>query len=185
MHTANLWIPGFMPLQFLLLFAVVFLVAIGLQRMLARLGWRITTLWQVLLLWTISYACLKFLVFPPLPSHLMANYLGVIAVALFLYATATDGGAKECLETVGGILGGRGLGYRLLRASLFVAVPTLTYAMVHDQLLPPIPDTPIEFRTYHPAPPASIVVHGEHISLQTAKNPFRVGEGLKPPVSRE
>ena len=52
-------------------------------------------------------------------------------------------------------------------------------------LSPPGSDTPIELRVYNPAPPRSIVVHGEKIDLQTAKNPFRVGEGLKPPVSRE
>ncbi len=33
---------------------------------------------------------------------------------------------------------------------------------------------PIEFRMIHPAPPASIEVHGVRYALQTAKNPFRI-----------
>lgn len=184
MDIADFWIPGFMPLQFLLLFAVTFVVGIWLQRALTHLGWRITTFWQVVLCWTVCYLYLKVLLAPPLPWNLFANYMGAVTIALFIYAGATEGGWTECKDTVLGVLGGRTQAHRIVRVALFVTLPALTYINLRHFLTPNF-ETPIELRNAYGAPPRTIVVHGEKIDLQTTKNPFRVGEGLKPPASEE
>jgi hypothetical protein len=179
----RIWVPGVMPFEFLLLLAITLLAGIWIQRVLTRRGLRITTFWQVLLLWAISYAWLKYVMWPPLPFHLFANYMGAITLALFLYAGATEAGWVECKETVVGIFGGRTRTYRMIRVVLFIVLPVTSYGALYQHLGPKVPEALIEFRTYHPAPPRSIWVHGERLELQTAKNPFRVEEGLIPPAS--
>src|SRR3972149_5292460 len=123
MVPADFWIPGFAPLQFLILFAVAFLIGLWVQRVLTRMGWRITTFWQVVLVWGVCYALLGFVVSPPLPFHLLATSLGLITVALFVYAGATESGWQECRHTVLGMLAGRTRSHRLPPPGGVAAVP--------------------------------------------------------------
>jgi hypothetical protein len=159
MRLADFWIWGFAPLQFLLLFTAAFLIGLGVQRVLTRLGWRITTFWQVVLAWGVGYALLAYVVVPPLPFHLFATYMGLITVALFLYAGATESGWQECRDTVLGTLAGRTRARRLARAGVFVLVPALIFTGLHHALTP-VFEPPLEFRAYHFAPPATFTVQG-------------------------
>ena len=158
MVPADFWIPGFAPLQFLILFAVAFLIGLWVQRVLTRMGWRITTFWQVVLVWGVCYALLGFVVSPPLPFHLLATYLGLITVALFVYAGATESGWQECRHTVLGMLAGRTRAHRLARLGLFVMVPVVTFGGLQHLLIQQF-EPPLELRSYG-SPPRTFTVHG-------------------------
>jgi hypothetical protein len=53
------------------------------------------------------------------------------------------------------------------------------------QAVAPSFEEPAELRIDHPAPPRTITVHGVKVDLQTATNPFRVGEGLRGPAATD
>lgn len=159
MAPVDLWIWGFQPVQFLILFAVLFFVGLAAQRVLTRMGRRITMFWQVVFAWLACWAFLTFVLFPPLPFSLLATYLGLITVALFIYAGSTESGWQECRDTVLSTLRGRTLVHRLGRAGLFVMVPALLFTGLHHALIPEF-EPPLEFRMYHFAPPATFTVHG-------------------------
>ncbi|HET8759973.1 MAG TPA: hypothetical protein VFN94_02830 [Nitrospiria bacterium] len=159
MEPARLWIPGFEPVQFLILLAILFFVGIAVQRVLTAKGRRITMFWQVVSAWIACWAFLTFMLPLPLPFHLRANYLGVITLALFLYAGDTESGWQECCDTVLGMLRGHTRVHRFARVAVFVGLPLVTYAGLHDQMIPRF-EAPLEFRAYHPPPPNAFTVQG-------------------------
>jgi hypothetical protein len=85
--------------------------------------------------------------------------MGLITVALFLYAGSTESGWQECCDTVLGMLRGRTFGQRLARVGVFVALPVVTYAGLHTQMTP-VFEQRLEFRFYHFNPPRSFTVQG-------------------------
>ncbi len=159
MEPARLWIPGIMPVQFLILLAVLFFAGIAVQRVLTAKGWRITMFWQVVLAWIACWVFLTFMLPWPLPFHLRANYLGVITLALFVYAGATESGWQECRDTILGMLRGRTRVHRFARVAVFVGLPLVTYAGLQDQMTPRF-EEPIEFRSYGASPPETFTVQG-------------------------
>lgn len=179
----SFWIPGFMPVQFLLLFAAAFLAFVVGQYVLKQCGWRVTAFWQAILIWVVTYWILKETVYPALPSSLLYTYMGVTAVAIFCFISATEEGWAECRNTVASLFGGETRRHRLLRVLVFTVTPIIASWVAYSAVAPPT-EEPIELRTSHPAPPRTITVHGMQIDLQTAKNPFRIDEGLQPPLSR-
>lgn len=171
----SFWVWGMMPIQFLLVFVVAFFVFIAVQSLLKRFNLRITAFWQALLVLSAGYAILKVVVIPPLPSHMLYEYMGVITVATFLWVSATEPSWSECKHTALSLLGGTTRGWRMVRALVFTSVPLLVAIGLHDALTPKFPE-PVELRTVSPAPPASIRVDGEVFSLQRERNPFRVDD---------
>jgi len=177
---ASFWVPGYMPLQFLLLFAAAFVLFIVGQHVLKK-RWRpVTAFWQAILIWLTAYGLLKGLVYPPLPSSLLYTYMGVITVAIFFFASATEEMWSQCRSTVEAFFTRDTRWARTVRAIAFTAVPALAGFAAYHSVVPTL-EEPAELRFVHPAPPRAITVHGVRVDLQTAKNPFRVDEGLQPP----
>ena len=75
---------------------------------------------------------------------------------------------------------------RTSRYITFAALPLLIGYGTYNKLMPKF-EEPVELRTVHPAPPASINVHGEIVALESVLNPFRVAkDGITPlKVGRE
>lgn len=164
---SRLWIPGIMPVQFLLLFALLFVGGIVLQRTLTRRGLRITGLWQFVLFWIASYVCLTYVVWPPLPSHLFLTYLGTITVALFFFVSGSEPAWTECKQSIRALFTGTTPAYRLLRTLVFVALPACVYVALHNHMVPFFEDL-IALRVYHSPSPRSFIVHGK---------PYFIGPG--------
>ncbi|MEW6682178.1 MAG: hypothetical protein AB1451_04525 [Nitrospirota bacterium] len=171
----SFWIRGFIPVQFLLVLLFAFLVFVAAKPILRRFNMHITAFWQALLVWFTGYAIFKFVVVPPLPSHMFYQYMGVIAAATFLWVSATDDSWNECKHTVLSLLGGRTPGWRVARALLFTSAPVLVAMNLHDSLTPKFPE-PVELRTWGGAPPNSILVDDAWFTLSEERNPFRVDE---------
>jgi len=175
----SFWVPGLMPVQFLLVFAAAFALFIAGQYVLKQCGRPVTMFWQAGLIWLTAYGILTRVLSPPLPASLLYTYMGMVTVAIFFYVSATEEGWAQCRRTVTMFFTGETRRHRLMRAAVFVAVPLLTMWSVYSSVVPSF-EEPTELRTHHPAPPRMITVHGVRIDLQTAKNPFRVDEGLRP-----
>ena len=169
----KIWIPGAMPVEFLLLLSLGFFVFVIANRILRQHGMAIPTFWQAVLIWLTAYITLKWVLFPPIPSALLKTYMGLITFVVFLLVSSDDDSWEECKQPIIGMLAGLTPTYRMARAVTFVALPGLVAWGTWDTVLPKFPE-PIELRTSFPAPPASVNVHGETYTLQMARNPFRV-----------
>jgi hypothetical protein len=175
----SFWVPGFMPMQFLLVFAAAFVLFLAGQYVLKQWGRPVSAFWQGVLIWLTAYGILKWVVNPPLPASLLYTYMGMVSVATFFYVSASEEGWAQCLATVRAFFTGGTRRHRVVRAVVFVALPLATMWGVYSEVAPSYED-PVELRSSHVAPPRTITVHGVRIDLQTAKNPFRVDEGLRP-----
>jgi hypothetical protein len=171
-----------MPLQFLLLFAAAFVLFIAGQHILKKCGRPVTAFWQAILIWLAAYGILKGFVHPPLPSSLLYTYMGVVTVATFFFVSAAEETWNQCRKTVEAFFTRDTRWARAVRVFAFAAAPVLAFFAAYDSVVPTL-EEPAELRHMHPAPPRTITVHGVRVDLQTAKNPFRIDEGLQPPGS--
>jgi len=171
---AGFWIPGAMPVQLLVVFASIFLIVIAMQALLKRIGTPVTPFWQVINLWLIIFTVFKWVITPPIPSSLLVMYMVPVTLILYVWISATKRSWEPFKSYALDTLTGANLHHRTLRAVIFVALPVVAAIMTYNQFKLPEYTAPPEFRTYHPAPPRTITVHGEVIDLQTARNPFRV-----------
>jgi hypothetical protein len=131
---------------------------------------------QALLVWFAGYAIFKFVVVPPLPSRIFYQYMGVIAVATFLWVSASDDSWNECKHTILSLLSGRTPGWRVVRALVFTATPLLTAIGLHDSLTPKFPEPVERPRWDRTRPPERILVDGELFVLWDKRNPFRIND---------
>lgn len=171
----KIWIPGFMPVQLLLILTAAFFAFVGVNWYLKKQGRGIPMFAQAVLAWLVSYILLAYVLQPPIPASLLYTYMGLITIVLFLLVSSDDDAWDEFKRPILKTLGGDTPVYRGVRTVTFVALPLLIGFGTYDNIRPKF-DEPIELRTVHPAPPASVKVHGKNFTLQTAENPFRVDE---------
>ncbi|MEO6666418.1 MAG: cytochrome c [Nitrospiria bacterium] len=171
----KIWIPGLMPIQLLLILTAAFFAFVGVNWYLKRQGRGIPKFAQAVLAWITAYVLLRFVLYPPIPSSLLYTYMGLITIVLFLLVSSDEDSWTEFKRPILNTLEARTPGYRGVRTVAFVALPLLIGFGTYDNIRPKF-DEPIELRTVHPAPPASVKVHGKNFTLQTAENPFRVDE---------
>ena len=174
----NIWIPGMMPVQLLLILTVAFFVFVGVNWYLKKQGRGVPMLAQAILAWITSYILLGVVLYPPIPVSLLYTYMGLITIVLFLLVSSDEDSWTDFKRPILKVLGGETPAYRGVRTVTFVALPLLIGFGTYDNIRPKF-EEPIELRTVHPAPPASVKVHGKSFTLQTAENPFRVDESGK------
>ena len=169
------WIPGYMPVQLLVILTVAFFAFVGVNWYLKKQGRGVPMLAQAILAWITSYILLGVVLYPPIPVSLLYTYMGLITIVLFLLVSSDEDSWTEFKRPILKMLGGETPAYRGVRTVTFVALPLLIGFGTYDNVRPKF-EEPIELRTVHPAPPASVKVHGKSFTLQTAENPFRVDE---------
>ncbi len=143
-----------------------------------KLGIPLPKIVQGPLIWLAAYIVLRKFLYPPIPFTLLAMYMGIITIAILLYISLDESSFDEFKHPLSAMLHGTRPPHKLSRYVTFTAVPLLLAFGTYDKLLPKFAE-PIELRTVHPAPPASINVHNKILTLQTAESPFRVGEDGK------
>jgi hypothetical protein len=148
-----------MPVQFLLVLAVAFFVFVSAQFYLKKIGRPVTAFLQAALIWLTAYAIFKIVVRPPLPSSLIAIYMGLSTVVVFLWVSSTNRSWDEFTQAILDMLIGKTRGYRILRAGVVVVIPVLIGLGTYNYIVPSFTDAPVELTTHHPAPPASITVY--------------------------
>ena len=172
---SNIWIPGWMPVQLLLILTAAFFAFAGIGWVLRKQGRSLPKFTQAVLVWVTAFIILRFVLYPPIPSALLKTYMGLITLVLFLLVSSDEESWAEFKRPILKTLGGDTPGFRRIRTVTFVALPLLIGFGTYNTVAPKF-EEPIELRTVHPAPPASVKVHGKTFTLQTAENPFRVDE---------
>jgi len=171
----NIWIPGWMPVQLLLILTAAFFAFVGIGWVLRKQGRSLPKFTQAVLVWVTAFIILRFVLYPPIPSALLNTYMGLITLVLFLLVSSDEESWAEFKRPILKTLGGDTPGFRRVRTVTFVALPLLIGFGTYNTVAPKF-EEPIELRTVHPAPPASVKVHGKTFTLQTAENPFRIDE---------
>lgn len=172
----SLWIPGAMPGELILIEIFTLICFVTFNHLLKRtLGRGVSKFFQGTLLVLAAYTIFKYVLFPPIPSALLYTYMGLIVMAVLLFLSCQNNSWKEFKDPIINTLGGRTNGFKKVRMATFVILPVLVGLGTYN-FMKPIIQEPIELRAYHPAPPATIEVHGVTIDLQRAKSPFRVDE---------
>lgn len=172
----GLWIPGAMPIELILLEVLALILFLAGNYFLKKIyGRGVSKFFQAVLLLIAAYIIFKFVIFPPIPSALLYTYMGLITLVVFLLLTTTDQSLSELKDPIVKTLEGKTPRFKMIQMITFVVVPILSGYGAFNYMYPKYQE-PIELRTVHPAPPASIQVHGSELILQKAKSPFRVNE---------
>jgi hypothetical protein len=180
-----MWIEGYKPIELLLILTITTFIYIGVNYLLQKIGKRIPTFPQAILIWLGTYSIFKFVLTPPIPSALMYTYMGLVTLVIFLFISSTEKGWTEFKRPILNTVMAVSPVYKGVRSVSFVVLPLLVGYGTYDFNVPKF-DEPIELRTVHPAPPASVTIRGTNFTLQTARNPYRVDEkGDYLPVGKE
>jgi DMSO reductase family type II enzyme heme b subunit len=109
----------------------------------------------------------------PIPASLLSLYMLFAIITILLVMTITDEGVEGLVRPVERLVADPAL--RTVRNAVFVALP-LVLATATFISMGKGQDAPMEYRTVHPAPPASITAYGKTFELGTLENPFRALE---------
>lgn len=106
----------------------------------------------------------------PIPSSLLTMYMFFVVVATLLVTTATEEGAREMAAPIKALV--EDPSKTTIRNVVFVLVPLFAGWMTYNNLVPKF-EAPVELRTIHPAPPASMKAFGKGFDLMKLENPYR------------
>lgn len=106
----------------------------------------------------------------PIPSSLLTMYMFFVVVATLLVTTATEESAQEMAAPIKALV--EDPGKKTIRNIVFVLVPLLAGWMTYSKLAPSF-EAPVELRTIHPAPPATMKAFGKSYDLLKLENPLR------------
>ena len=143
-----------------------------------KLGIPIPKILQGVFIWIAAYIVFGVILQPPIPFTLLAVYMGIITIGIFLYVSIDPNSWEEFSEPIRVMLQEDTPKATVSRRVVFAALPLLIGLGTYSKLSPKFAE-PVELRTVHPAPPSSINVHGAILNLQTEKNPYRVGDDGK------
>jgi mono/diheme cytochrome c family protein len=159
------------------------LILLALAAVFALLYFRRASLLLWAAAWWIGiYVLLRFGFTIPIPSSVIALYMGIVTIAILAYVSSSE----ERREAVAGpsIRFMTDKRYTRLLVAAVILIPTLAAANVYVQMNVPL-EPPFFPRTIHPASPAEITVHDKAINLDAGDNPFRQLETSNPAEFRK
>jgi mono/diheme cytochrome c family protein len=127
--------------------------------------------------WIGCYVALRFGFSTPVPVSVIKLYMGIVTLSLFAYALADNERWAEVRDPVVAFLTEHRYQPALIAVALLI--PALVAFRIHAQMSAD-PQAPNFARTVHPAPPATISVHGTEYPLGTQDNPYRHLEDSDP-----
>jgi len=134
------------------------------------LGWAAAT-------WVAVFLLVSYGVDPPIPSSIVSMYMGIMALVVLAYLSASGERLREAGEWLVAFLTEKR--YNLALILVLIAVPGLVAFNVYRNMSSqPVP--PVSSRTIHPPPPGSITFKGKTIDLISVDNPFRELETSDP-----
>jgi len=118
----------------------------------------------------------------PIPASLMVMYMFFVIAGVFMVFTFTEESARELVAPIKALV--EDPARKNIRNVVFVIVPLLASAIVYYKMQPSL-DAPLELRSIHPAPPASVKAFGKRFDLTKLENPYRKIEKQDPEKFRE
>ena len=119
--------------------------------------------------WVGIYILLRFGFTAPIPSSVVALYMGIVSVAILTYVSSSQERRDEVSGPLIRFMTDRR--YTVLLGATVVAIPALAAANVYVKMNAPL-QPPLFSRTVHPASPTEITVHDKNIDLDAGENPF-------------
>jgi mono/diheme cytochrome c family protein len=140
-----------------------------------------------LLLWALAwwvgcYVLFRFGFTAPIPSSVVAIYMGIVSIAILAFISSSEERRGEVSGPLIRFMTEKR--YTPLLGAAVVAIPALAAANVYVRMNVPL-EPPFFPRTVHPASPAGITVHDKKIDLDTGDNPFRHLETSNPEEFRK
>ncbi len=118
----------------------------------------------------------------PIPASLMTMYMFFVVAGVFMVFTFTEEGAREMIAPVMALV--EDPARKTVRNVVFAIVPLAAGAWTYYQMLPSF-EAPLELRSIHPAPPASVKLFDKRYDLLTLENPYRKFEKEDPDTFAE
>jgi cbb3-type cytochrome c oxidase subunit III len=127
-----------------------------------------------LLMWAIAwwaglYIVLRFGFAAPIPSSVVALYMGIISIAILAYVSSSQERRGEVSRPLFRLMTEKR--YTPMLIATVIAIPALAAANVYVKMSVPL-QPPLFSRTVHPASPSEITVHDKKINLDAGENPF-------------
>jgi hypothetical protein len=119
--------------------------------------------------WVGIYILLRFGFTAPIPSSVIAIYMGIVSLAILAYMSSSQQRREEVSRPLVRFMTEKR--YTALLAATVVAIPALAAANVYVQMSAPL-EPPLFSRTIHPASPTEITVHDKRIDLDKGEDPF-------------
>jgi mono/diheme cytochrome c family protein len=119
--------------------------------------------------WVGIYVLLRFGFIAPIPSSVIAIYMGIISLAILAYVSSSQQRREDISSPLVRFMTEKR--YTALLVATVIAIPALAAANVYVQMSAPI-QPPLFSRTIHPASPPDITVHDKKIDLNTGEDPF-------------
>ena len=140
-----------------------------------------------LLMWAVAwwagiYVVVRFGFTAPIPSSVVAIYMGIISLAILAYVSSSQERREEIARPLVRFMTEKR--YTALLGLTVVAIPALAAANVYVKMNAPL-EPPYFARTVHPASPSEITVHDKQINLDAGDNPFRELEKSNPEEFRK
>ena len=140
-----------------------------------------------LLMWAVAwwagiYVVVRFGFTAPIPSSVVAIYMGIVTLAILAYVSSSQERREEIARPLVRFMTEKR--YTALLGLTVVAIPALAAANVYIKMNAPL-EPPYFARTVHPASPSEITVHDKQINLDAGDNPFRELEKSNPEEFRK
>jgi hypothetical protein len=140
-----------------------------------------------LLIWAIAwwvgiYVLLRFGFTAPIPSSVIAIYMGISTIAILAYMSSSQARRQEVSRPLLRLITEKR--YTPVLVATVVALPALAAANVYVRMNVPL-EPPFFPRTIHPASPSEITVHDKKINIDTGDSPFRHLETSNPEEFRK
>jgi len=132
--------------------------------------------------WVGIYVLLRFGFVAPIPSSVIAIYMGIASLAILAYVSSSEQRREDVSRPLIRFMTEKR--YTMFLAATVVALPALAAANVYVRMNVPI-EPPLFSRTVHPASPSEITVHDKRIDLDRGENPFRHLEASSPTEFRQ
>lgn len=154
-------VEGVMPIQPFVELAFIFGVLTLVAYWLEQRGYRLNKLFQAAAAFAIVYWYFKYRLYPPLPSKTFVTCMTVTALGIWGWVSSNEPYWADFCRPLIAMMDGNTFRTRAIRMTVAVVLPILAALSVYNGLLPldPVANRPIEFRVYHPAPPAEMIVY--------------------------
>ncbi|MBI3092611.1 MAG: cytochrome c [Candidatus Tectomicrobia bacterium] len=124
----------------------------------------------------VSLLIFRFGIRPPIPSSLFYTYVAATLGAILLWATSSEEALAEFVRPIKATIVKDDL--RWLRLLFILLLPIVMGYVAYSQASVEI-QPPAELRVIHPAPPASITVHGKQLAIEGLRNPLRAAKDFQ------
>jgi hypothetical protein len=132
--------------------------------------------------WVGIYVLLRFGFTAPIPSSVIAIYMGIVTLAMLAYVSSSEPRRNEVSGPLIRFMTDKR--YSIWLGLAVIAIPALAAANVYVKMNVPV-EPPLFSRTVHPASPADVTVHDKRIDLDTGENPYRHLETSDPTEFRK